>query len=244
MAGCVRSFCERQTDIQLMIAILGAMEVETELLLEQLSDGQLTEQAGVRIHRGRLHGREVLLATCGIGKVNAARVATMLISAGAGALVFTGVAGALDPQLEPGDVVISSDCVQHDVDVTALGYAPAEIPGEPLAWQADSQLLELAQAACRDAGLERSFTGRVLSGDTFLADPERAALLHRDLHGSCVEMEGAAVAQVCAASSVPFVVIRSVSDRADGSASPDFREFTALAARRSAAVVEALLKRL
>ncbi len=227
-----------------MIAILGAMEVETTLLLEQLSSVRSAEQAGISTHRGRLHGQEVLLATCGIGKVNAARVATMLIAAGADALVFTGVAGALDPQLGPGDVVISTDCVQHDVDVTALGYAPAEIPGEPLAWPADSRLRELALAACADAGLERSFPGRVLSGDTFLADPERAAALHRDLHGSCVEMEGAAVAQVCAASGVPFVIIRSVSDRADGGASPDFREFTALAARHSAAVVEALLKRL
>lgn len=227
-----------------MLAILGAMDVETELLLGSLESAEELELQGVLLHRGVLAGHDVVLATCGIGKVNAARVTMALISAGATRLVFTGVAGALDPVLRPGDVVVSSDCLQHDVDVTALGYAPGEIPGEELAWAADSRLQELALAACADLQDARAYPGRVLSGDIFLADSSRASELRESFGGSCVEMEGAAVAQVCAATDVPFVVIRSISDRADGGASPDFRTFTELAARRSAQVVNGLLQRL
>lgn len=227
-----------------MLAILGAMDVETELLLAGLESAEELELHGALLHRGVLAGQDVILATCGIGKVNAARVTVALIAAGAEALVFTGVAGALDPELRPGDVVVSTDCLQHDVDVTALGYAPGEIPGETHAWAADGRLHELALAACADLADIRAYPGRILSGDTFLADPSRAAQLREEFGGSCVEMEGAAVAQVCAATDIPFVVIRSISDRADGGASPDFRTFTGLAARQSAQVVNGLLKRL
>lgn len=227
-----------------MLAILGAMDIETELLLARLERPGTFSLHGVLLHRGELSGSEVILATCGIGKVNAARVTMALIAAGVTRLVFTGVAGALDPELRPGDVVVSTDCVQHDVDVTALGYAPGEIPGEPLAWAADGRLQELALAACRDLDDVRAVSGRVLSGDTFLADKTRAVELREGFGGTCVEMEGAAVAQVCAAADLPWVVIRSISDRADGGASPDFRTFTALAARQSAQVVTGLLERL
>ncbi len=226
-----------------MIAILGAMEVETALLLEQLERPQQEVRQGFALQRGELRGQPVVLATCGIGKVNAAKASTLLLAEGASAVIFTGVAGALDPELRPGDIVISSDCMQHDVDVTALGYEAAHIPGESLSWQADARLVELAAEAAGGLGV-RVRTGRVLSGDIFMADPARARQLHADLAGSCVEMEGAAVAQVCAAAGVPFVIVRSISDRADGGAKPDFREFTELAARQSHEVVSRILETL
>jgi len=103
--------------------------------------------------------------------------------------------------------------------------------------------VELASEAAAALGVT-VLKGRVLSADTFLADPDRARLLRENLAGACVEMEGAATAQVCAAAGVPFVVVRSISDRADGGAKPDFREFTALAARQSFEVVNGLLRRL
>lgn len=226
-----------------MLAVLGAMPIETRLLLDQLTQRHELVRQGITLHRGLLHGRELLVATSGVGKVNAARVSTLLLAEGASALVFTGVAGALDPRLEPGDLVISSDCLQYDVDVSALGYEPGLIPGEQLCWAADERLQELALAAAAELPVT-SFSGRVLSGDTFLADPARAAGLRQRFAGSCVEMEGAAVAQVCAAAGVPFVIIRSISDRADGGAKPDFRQFTELAARQSLKVVDGLLQRL
>ena len=226
-----------------MLAVMGAMDVETGLLLGQLEDRSSVERLGFTVHRGRLLGVELLVATCGIGKVNAALVTSVLAAMGADRLIFTGVAGALDPELSPGDVVISSDCLQHDVDVTALGYEAGRIPGEEQAWQADPALIEAALEASALLEGVTVKSGRVLSGDSFVADPAAVARLRADFGGSCVEMEGAAVAQACSRAGLRFVVIRSISDSADGSAKPDFREFTELAARNSLAVVTAMLPR-
>lgn len=226
-----------------MLAVMGAMDVETGLLLGQLENHSSVERLGFTVHRGSLLGVELLVATCGIGKVNAALVTSVLAEMGADRLIFTGVAGALDPQLSPGDVVISSDCLQHDVDVTALGYDAGRIPGEEHSWAADSRLVELALEASSALTDATVLAGRVLSGDTFVADPATVARLRADFGGSCVEMEGAAVAQACSRAGVRFVIIRSISDSADGSAKPDFREFTELAARNSLAVVTGMLPR-
>jgi len=226
-----------------MLAVIGAMEIETDLLAAELTAPVGVQRQGVTVTRGRAAGRELLLATCGVGKVNAAHITAVLLAEGAEQVVFTGVAGALDPELSPGDVIISRDCLQHDVDVTALGYAPGNIPGEETVFSADARLREAALLSAAELPGIRVVEGRVLSGDVFVADPAAAARLHRRFGGACVEMEGAAVAQVCARAGVPFVVIRSVSDRADGSATPDFREFAARAARTSHAVVLGLLAR-
>src|SRR5690606_15465055 len=152
-------------------------------------------------------GVELLVATCGIGKVNAALVTSVLAAMGADRLIFTGVAGALDPELSPGDVVISSDCLQHAVDVTALGYGAGRIPGEELSWKADDALVQLALEASTALGAVKVKAGRVLSGDTFVANPATVARLRADMGGSCVEMEGAAVAQACSRAGVRFVII-------------------------------------
>ncbi len=220
------------------------MEQETALLVAQLAEPQVQELHGFTLYRGTFRGHRLLVATCGVGKVNAAMLSTILVGLDASPVIFTGVAGALDPELQPGDVVVSSDCLQHDVDVTALGYEPGHVPGEAVAWPADRRLAELALAAARELPDTASRLGRVLSGDSFVADPLQAASLRERFGGSCVEMEGAAVAQVCSRAGVPFVVIRSISDRADGGAKPDFREFTELAAGQSLAVVSGLLERL
>lgn len=226
-----------------MIGIIGAMEAEIELLTADLGRHETEEAAGFVLHKGNLHGHEVEVAECGVGKVNAAMLATLLCLRNARAVIFSGVAGALHPGLAVGDLVISVDCVQHDVDVTALGYAPGQVPGETFAWRADDGLRRLARAACAELDGVRVREGRVLSGDRFVADPEAARGLHELFGAACVEMEGAAVAQVCARAGVPFLVIRSMSDTADGNAQPDFRAFTRLAAQQSRQVVHGLLQR-
>ena len=229
------------------IGLIGAMPEELALL-ERLATELLRERVGpFEFVRGELDGVPVVMATCGIGKVNAAALTQALASSGVGAVIVTGVAGGIDPALRVGDLVVSRDAVQHDVDVTGLGYALGEVPGEPRTWEADPVLLAAALAAASevaaDAGV-RALAGRVASGDAFVADPDVAARLRDVFAASCAEMEGAAVAQVCARWGLPWVVVRSVSDTADQAAEVDFRAFTSLAAERAVAVVLGTLQRL
>lgn len=220
------------------------MQEEVELLLEGLQERRQLEYPGVTLHRGRLDGVEVLLTVGGIGKVNAAMTTTYLMTAGASRVVFTGVAGGVHPELKVGDLVISTDCVQHDVDVTALGYPLGEIPGETPSWPADAALMELAGQAAQEVQDVNVMQGRVASGDVFVASPERVSALWRQFGAACAEMEGAAVAQVCSKHGVPFVVIRSVSDTADKTAHVDYREFMPRVAQHSAQVVRGMTRRL
>lgn len=225
------------------VALLAAMAEEVETLRGAMREVEPLPRGPFTLHRGSLEGRQVLLAECGVGKVNAAAVTHQLLMEGAGALIFTGVAGAVDASLEVGDLVVSRDAVQHDVDVTALGYGLGELPGQPVAWPADGRMRAAAMEAARSALPDvRALEGRVASGDRFVADATATRVLRERFGASCAEMEGAAAAQVCARWSVPWVVIRSISDTADHRASVDFRAFTGLAAGRAEAVVRALLR--
>ncbi len=232
-----------------MIGIIGAMAEELEQLLGTLSEPETVQRGAYTLHQGVLEGKPVLIAQCGIGKVNAAALAQIFVLDGASHVIFTGVAGGVAPGLNVGDIVVSRDALQHDADVRALGYALGEVPGEPLSWPADETLqaaaLGAAQALPEVGSAEvKVVSGRVLSGDQFIADAAKVKFLYETFGGACAEMEGAAVAQVCSRAGVPFVIIRSLSDSADGGAEVDFRSFTPLAARRAKAVVLAMLGRL
>jgi len=229
------------------LAVIGAMEEEIAPLRAAALDPVEAGEGPYRWHRATLDGVPVLLAACGIGKVNAAALTQALLGGGAAAVVFTGVAGGVDPDLRVGDLVVAHDALQHDVDVTPLGYEQGQVPGEPTVWLADPALRDLvASIAAEVAEVEgvRSLVGRVASGDTFVADPSRVIDLRRRFAASCAEMEGAAVAQVCARWGVPWSIVRSVSDTADHDAGVDFRAFTEVAARRAVAVVRGTLRRL
>lgn len=227
-----------------MLAIIGAMDEEIELLLADLHEPELLTFPGVTLHRGVLDGMPVLLTRGGIGKVNAAMTTTCLLLSGADRVIFTGVAGGVHPDLRVGDIVVSTDLVQHDVDVQALGYAPGTIPGEAPAWEADATLREVALEAARDVAGVQVVAGRVASGDQFIASQAGVQRLWKEYQAACAEMEGAAVAQVCAKAGVPFVVIRSISDTADHDANVDYRTFMPLVARHAKQVVRGMLARL
>ncbi len=206
------------------------------------------------LHFGAIEGVQVVLAESGVGKVNAAALTHELLRQGAERVVFTGVAGGLAPGLGPGDVVVGASAVQHDVDVTSLGYAPGEVPGSGLVFDSDPALVGLAERAAHDAlaaetpvvgeRAPRVVTGRIASGDVFVAGSERAAAIRDRFDAACAEMEGAACAQVCARWGVPFVIVRSISDSADHSARVDFRQFTVLAAARAERIVTLMLRAL
>jgi len=225
------------------IGLIGAMVEEIRLMEEKLEQETVTVKAGIRFMEGTLNGKPVVLCKSGVGKVNAAVCTQILIDRfGADAVIFTGVAGALDPSLDIGDVVVSTECVQHDMDASPLGFPRGTIPfADTSVFPADPELVRLAYEASKALPGGRVLKGRVLSGDQFVADRETVRRLHEELQGVCVEMEGAAVAQVCAMNGVPYVVIRSMSDKADGSAHVNFAEFAVQAANRSCQIVNRML---
>lgn len=229
------------------LGIIGAMEEEIALLLQHMDGQQSQRIAGVTFTSGLLHGRPVVVCKSGVGKVNAALTTQLLIDRFAvTAILFTGVAGAVHPELQIGDIVISSSCQQHDMDVTPLGYPRGAIPYQEISdFPASPQLVHLAEQACKKGdGGSRHVVGRVLSGDQFIADPHKVRELYDTLQGACVEMEGAAVAQVSYINHVPFVVIRCMSDKADGSAHANYAEFTVHAANRSFSIVSEMVQML
>jgi adenosylhomocysteine nucleosidase len=226
-----------------VIGIIGAMDEEIELYKENMSDIQEKQRAGIIYYMGNLQNRPVVLCKSGVGKVNASICTQILIDDfSVGQVIFTGVAGGVDPVLNIGDIVISRDCVQHDIDVTALGFKRGEIPFTSVStFEADSHLIQIAEKCGKSVDDVQVVIGRILSGDQFIADKDVVKDLFEELEGTCVEMEGAAVAQVCYLNNVPFVVIRSLSDKADGSAHVNFLEFTKLASNRSFHIVEKML---
>lgn len=227
------------------IGIIGAMDEEIRLLLEQLTHVQQHITARTTYYTGQLWGHRVVICKCGVGKVNAAVCTQTLINQFAvEAILFTGVAGAVHPELHIGDIVVSEDCLYHDMDATALGFPIGEIPYSDLStFKADDRLIEAALQIGRTNYPElRIERGRILSGDQFIADRQKVKHLHEQLHGACTEMEGAAVAHVCVMNEIPFVIIRSMSDQADGSAHVNFASFTQKAAKHSLGIIEGMLR--
>jgi 5''-methylthioadenosine/S-adenosylhomocysteine nucleosidase len=224
------------------VGIIGAMKEEVELLHQNVRVTGVHTKAGIAYTAGELHGRRVVFCRSGVGKVNAAVCTQLLIDQGVDCVLFTGVAGALDPELDVGDIVISTVCQQHDMDVTALGFPRGVIPFQDQSeFSADERLVELAVRAGESLFPGRCRTGKVLSGDQFIANRDTVRELRETMGGACIEMEGAAVAQVCAMNGVPFVIIRSMSDRADGGAPESFEAFTVEASNRSYRLVEAMI---
>lgn len=219
------------------------MDAEVAEFLAHAQPLERVAWRGFTFHRVRMEGREAVLVKAGVGKVFTALVAQKLIDTFApSALLFTGVAGALNPAYDIGDVVVARDCVQHDVDGRALGFPRGNLLyTDWTSFPADPSLVELALAA-RPEG-HRIFAGRILTGDQFMNRDEinHHRYLLDELKGDAVEMEGGALAQVAAVNGLPYAVIRTLSDRADGDAVADFQRFLPVIAKNSFAVVKTIL---
>ncbi|MBQ9058600.1 MAG: 5'-methylthioadenosine/adenosylhomocysteine nucleosidase [Atopobiaceae bacterium] len=227
--------------------IIGAMQEEVELLREHMENVEVDKFGKFRCVTGTLAGKDVVVSFCGMGKVAAASMAQMFINRyNVTHLIFTGVAGSLDASIDIGDLVISKDCVQHDLDATGLGWQPGQLPdyNPPIiAIEADEQLCSLAQIAGRKAAPDVGIhVGRIATGDQFVESQEVKTAIVNQFGALCCEMEGAAVAQVAWLNDVAFVVVRAISDKADGSGEADFRTFLPASARRCASLVEEMLK--
>ncbi len=226
------------------IGIIGAMDEEVASLQEAMTDASVRTVAGMEFHEGKLDGRDVVVVRCSVGKVNAAACAQILIDRfSVDQIINTGVAGSLDAEIDIGDVVISTDAVQHDMDASALGFARGEIPYSSVSvFPADEGMRHRALAAVAAAAPDiRAFEGRVCSGDQFIASRAQKEDIISTLGGLCCEMEGAAIAQVCCLNETPFVIIRAISDKADDSEEMSYIEFVHAAAERCAAITRYMI---
>lgn len=229
------------------IGIIGAMEEEVEALRAKLVSPQKMTKASMDFYSGTMNGTDVVIVRSGIGKVNAGICTQILADIyQVDAVINTGIAGSLQAKIDIGDVVISTDTVQHDMDATGFGYEPGVIPRmETSCFPADAELVRLAAEACREAVPEiHVFTGRIVSGDQFVSDKAVKDRIAGQFGGMCTEMEGAAIAQAAYLNQIPFVIIRAISDKADDSATMDYPTFERQAIAHSVALVENFVGRL
>jgi len=238
--------------------ILGAFDAEVAPLRGRLENMHDYSIEGIDVVSGRMYGRKVAIAWTGIGKVNAAMTSTLLIEhLQPSEVIFTGIAGALNPALKPGDIVIAQKTAQHDLGLwleTGLKNRGEinRFTGQrnPTFFMADKRLLRLAELAARQGRFEsidelraaKVITGVVVTGDTFVMSAAKCAQLRAGLGAEAVEMEGAAVAQICYQWNVPFVAIRAITDRADKKAMGDVDRFQFVAAKNAAELTAGIVR--
>jgi len=241
-------------------AILGAFEQEIVLLEDELIDKQHQTIEGIRFVSGNLSGKKVVVAFTGIGKVNAAMTTTLLLEHfKPNKVIFTGIAGGVNQQLQPGDIIIAEKTAHHDMGTLwPEGLFHKGVKNRLSGWEnpvffdGDEQLLKLAERAAQQVELQsiRLFSGQrkpkivkgvVVTGDSFIASADKSKELRKKLEADAVEMEGAAVAQLCYQRGIGHLVIRSISDNADEGAVLDKQTFYILAARNSSKLVIEML---
>lgn len=229
------------------VGIIGAIDEEVSKLKSGIKDLKVVKVEELVFYTGSLKEKDIVLVRSGVGKVNASICTTLLISYfNVTKVIFTGVAGGINPKINLGDIVISSDLIQHDFDTTASGGSYGVIPRmENSTFKADGSMIELAkEAAYKEFGRNKVWVGRILSGDQLVGSSEKVRWLRDTFCGECTEMEGAAVAHVCHLLNTPFVIIRSISDKADENIVMDAVSFTQMAADNSKILIEKIIERL
>ena len=244
LAGCSSDSASDSGDV---IGIIGAMEEEVELLKSEADISKTTTIAQMDFCEGTLGESKVVIVQCGMGKVNAGICANTLINNfGCTKVINTGVAGSLDNKLDIGDLVISVDAVQHDFTVEDIGFEKGEIPYTGLyAFPADEELRKMAMEAVEQSDLGiKAYEGRICSGDQFISTKEQKEKITSDFGGLCCEMEGAAIAQTCYLNETPYVVIRAISDKSDGSHNVEYESFKNDAAKDCSQIVQYMVERM
>ncbi len=229
------------------IGIIGAMEVEVSELKADMEVTRTLQKAQMDFFEGTLGGKNVVVVRSGIGKVNAAICTQILMDIfEVDAVINTGIAGSLNERIDIGDIVISTDLVHHDMDATNFGYPIGQIPQmNVFSFTADEELAAKAEQVCGTVNPDiHVWRGRIVSGDQFVAEQAVKDRLVKTFHGLCTEMEGASIAHAAYLSHVPFIVIRAISDKANGAASMDYPAFEKMAAANSVKLVKGLMKAL
>ena len=230
-----------------MLGIIGAMDEEVSKLKEIMDDIEISTRASMEFYNGKMCGKDVVVVRSGIGKVNAGICTQILVDIyGVDSVINTGIAGSLNADIDIGDIVLSTDALQHDMDATGFGYEPGVIPRmETSTFIADEKLRRVAKESCEKVNPDiKVFEGRVVSGDQFISDKGKKTYIEENFKGSCTEMEGAAIAQAAYLNNIPFLIIRAISDKADDSATVDYPTFEAKAIEHSVKLVKEMVSRL
>jgi adenosylhomocysteine/aminodeoxyfutalosine nucleosidase len=216
------------------LAIMGAMEEEIEPLLAYFDNVQTVEFANNRYYEVQYKGLDIVIAYSKIGKVFASLTATTMIEKfGCNTLLFSGVAGGINPELNIGDLIIANKLCQHDLDITAFGHPHGYVPGGCVFVETSKELNAIAKEVAKENGL-KVIEGTIATGDQFVHSTERKAFIETTFNADALEMEGASVAVVCDALNVPCFILRAISDTADMDAGFDFDEFLNSSAKNSA----------
>ena len=229
------------------IGIIGAMEVEVAILKEKMEDVRIIKKASMDFYEGILAGKKVVVVRSAIGKVNAGICAQILADVfSVDAIINTGIAGSLNKNINIGDIVLSTDGVQHDMDATGFGYRKGQIPQMPVFFfNADDNLRRLAAEVCKEVNPDiQVFEGRIASGDQFVCDQDVKNRIVSEFSAYATEMEGAAIGQAAYLNEIPFLVVRAISDKADGSAQMDYSEFEKAAVDHSVRLTLNMLARI
>ena len=229
------------------IGIIGAMEVEVAILKEKMEDVRIIKKASMDFYEGILAGKKVVVVRSGIGKVNAGICAQILADVfSVDAIINTGIAGSLNKNINIGDIVLSTDVVQHDMDATGFGYRKGQIPQMPVFFfNADDNLRRLAAEVCKEVNPDiQVFEERIASGDQFVCDQDVKNRIVSEFSAYATEMEGAAIGQAAYLNEIPFLVVRAISDKADGSAQMDYSEFEKAAVDHSVRLTLNMLARI
>ena len=226
-----------------MIGIICAMKIEADAIRASLSDTKTETVSGVEFTQGTLHGKEIVIAVCGIGKVFAAICTeAMILRYSPELIINSGVAGTLTEALSIGDIAIAKTLVQHDMDTSPLGDPVGLISGiNKIHFEADTKAVKAFEDAVKEVGAN-SVVGTIASGDQFMSDTEKKNIIRDRFDAIACEMEGAAVAHVAYVNSVPFAVLRSISDSASGDAQMEYPKFVAMASERSHRIIDTFVK--
>ena len=229
------------------LAIMGAMEEEIEPLLAYFDKVNVVEYANNKYYEVNYNGLDIVIAYSKIGKVFASLTAsTMIEKFGCDTLLFSGVAGGINPKLKIGDLIIADKLCQHDLDITAFGHPNGYVPGGKVFVETTKSLREVAIKVANENNI-KVIEGTIATGDQFVHSNERKQFIEKTFNADALEMEGASVAVVCDALNVPFFILRAISDSANGEANFDFDEFLNSSAKISSnylvKIVDELIKK-
>lgn len=226
------------------LAIMGAMEEEITPLLENFTDINIVEFANNKYYEAKLNNLDVVIAYSKIGKVFSTLTATTMIEKfGCDTLLFSGVAGGINPKLEIGDLIVASKLSQHDLDITAFGHPHGYVPGGEVFVYTDEKLKNIALEVAKQNDI-KIIEGIIATGDQFVADEKRKEFIEKTFNADALEMEGASVAVVCDALDVPCLILRAISDTADMDAGFNFEEFLETSAKNSASFLMKVIEKL